>query len=75
MLRKLTATGSVQEKGIEVLLMSERVDEWAMNFVHEFDGTPLQNVSKGAVDLGDLQDAEEKHLKLLLNSSNLWLKS
>lgn len=40
--------------------MSERVDEWAMNFVHEFDGTPLQNVSKGAVDLGDLQDAEEK---------------
>jgi molecular chaperone HtpG len=40
--------------------MSERVDEWAMNFVQEFDGTPLQNVSKGAVDLGDLQDAEEK---------------
>jgi HSP90 family molecular chaperone len=27
--------------------MSERVDEWAMNFVQEFDGTPLQNVSKG----------------------------
>ena len=49
-----------KKKGIEVLLMSERVDEWAMNFVHEFDGTALQNVSKGAVDLGDLQDAEEK---------------
>ncbi len=49
-----------KKKGIEVLLMSERVDEWAMNFVQEFDGTPLQNVSKGAVDLGDLQDAEEK---------------
>ncbi len=49
-----------KKKGIEVLLMSERVDEWAMNFVHEFDSTPLQNVSKGAVDLGDLQDAEEK---------------
>ncbi len=44
--------------------MADRVDDWAMNFVHEFDGTPLQNVSKGAVDLGDLQDAEEKkHLK------------
>ena len=42
------------------LLMTERVDEWAMEFVFEFDGTPLQNVSKGAVDLGDLQDAEEK---------------
>ncbi|MEQ1324537.1 molecular chaperone HtpG [Acinetobacter soli] len=49
-----------KKKGIEVLLMSERVDEWAMNFVHEFDGVALQNVSKGAVDLGDLQDAEEK---------------
>ncbi|WP_336943610.1 molecular chaperone HtpG [Acinetobacter modestus] len=49
-----------KKKGIEVLLMADRVDEWAMNFVFEFDGTPLQNVSKGAVDLGDLQDAEEK---------------
>ena len=49
-----------KKKGIEVLLMSERVDEWAMEFVHEFDGTPMQNVAKGAVDLGDLQDAEEK---------------
>ena len=49
-----------KKKGIEVILMTERVDEWAMNFVHEFDGTTLQNVSKGAVDLGDLQDAEEK---------------
>lgn len=49
-----------KKKGIDVLLMGDRVDEWAMEFVHEFDGTPLQNVSKGAVDLGDLQDAEEK---------------
>ncbi len=49
-----------KKKGIEVLLMSERVDEWAMEFVHEFDGTPMQNVAKGAVDLGELQDAEEK---------------
>ena len=31
-----------------------------MNFLHEFDGTPLQNIAKGAVDLGDLQDEEEK---------------
>ena len=49
-----------RKKDIEVLLMADRVDEWAMEFVHEFDGTPMQNVSKGAVDLGDLQDAEEK---------------
>lgn len=49
-----------KKKGIEVLLMADRVDEWSMEFVHEFDGTPMQNVAKGAVDLGDLQDAEEK---------------
>lgn len=49
-----------KKKGIEVILMADRVDEWAMNFVQEFDSTPMQNVSKGAVDLGDLQDAEEK---------------
>ena len=49
-----------KKKDIEVLLMADRVDEWAMEFVHEFDGVPMQNVSKGAVDLGDLQDAEEK---------------
>ena len=49
-----------KKKGIEVLLMSDRVDEWAMEFVNEFDGLAMQNVAKGAVDLGDLQDAEEK---------------
>lgn len=49
-----------KKKGIEVLLMSERVDEWAMEFVNDFDGVPMQNVAKGAVDLGDLQDADEK---------------
>ncbi|MFD1438202.1 molecular chaperone HtpG [Acinetobacter sp. ANC 4282] len=49
-----------KKKGIEVLLMADRVDEWAMEFVNEFDGIPMQNVAKGAVDLGDLQDAEEK---------------
>lgn len=49
-----------KKKGIEVILMTSRVDEWAMNFLTEFDGTPLQNIAKGAVDLGDLQDEEEK---------------
>ncbi|MHB1249033.1 MAG: molecular chaperone HtpG [Polaromonas sp.] len=49
-----------RKKGIEVLLMSDRVDEWALNYLHEFDGTPLQSVAKGAVDLGKLQDADEK---------------
>ncbi|PIT72435.1 molecular chaperone HtpG [Limnohabitans sp. B9-3] len=48
-----------RKKGIEVLLMTDRVDEWALNFVQEFDGTPLQSVAKGAVDLGSLQDEAE----------------
>ena len=49
-----------KKKGIEVLLMTDRVDEWALNYLHEFDGTPLQSVAKGAVDLGTLQDEGEK---------------
>ncbi|MGL4229903.1 MAG: molecular chaperone HtpG [Casimicrobium sp.] len=49
-----------KKKGIEVLLMTDRVDEWALSYLREFDGTPLQSVAKGAVDLGDLQDDEEK---------------
>jgi molecular chaperone HtpG len=49
-----------RKKGIEVLLMSDRVDEWALGFLNEFDGTPLQSVAKGAFDLGKLQDEEEK---------------
>lgn len=49
-----------KKKGIEVILMTARVDEWAMNFLHEFDGTPLQNIAKGAVDLGELTDENEK---------------
>ena len=49
-----------RKKGIEVLLMTDRVDEWALNFISEFDGTPLQSVAKGAVDLGQLLDESEK---------------
>ena len=49
-----------KKKGIEVLLMTDRVDEWALGFMQDFDGTPLQSVAKGAVDLGKLQDETEK---------------
>lgn len=49
-----------KKKGIEVLLMTDRVDEWALNYLNEFDDTPLQSVAKGAVDLGTLQDEAEK---------------
>jgi molecular chaperone HtpG len=49
-----------KKKGIEVLLMADRVDEWSLNYLYDFDGTPLQSVAKGAVDLGKLQDEAEK---------------
>ena len=49
-----------KKKGIEVLLMTDRVDEWALNYLNEFEDTPLQSVAKGAVDLGTLQDEAEK---------------
>ncbi|MEY2803916.1 MAG: hypothetical protein RL657_1252, partial [Pseudomonadota bacterium] len=49
-----------KKKGIEVLLMTDRVDEWALGFLNEFDGTPMQSVAKGAFDLGKLQDEAEK---------------
>ncbi len=49
-----------RKKGIEVLLMTDRVDEWALNFLDSFDETPMQSVAKGAVDLGSLQDEAEK---------------
>ncbi len=49
-----------RKKGIEVLLLTDRVDEWMLGHLHEFDGKPLQSVAKGAVDLGKLQDEAEK---------------
>ncbi len=49
-----------RKKGIEVLLLVDRVDEWMLSHLYEFDGKPLQSVAKGGVDLGKLQDEEEK---------------
>jgi molecular chaperone HtpG len=49
-----------RKKGIEVLLMYDRVDEWVASHLMEFDGKPLQSVMKGELDLGDLADEAEK---------------
>lgn len=49
-----------RKKGIEVLLLSERVDEWLMSHMMEFDGTQLQDVAKGALDLGEVEGEAEK---------------
>ena len=51
-----------RKKGIEVLLLVDRVDEWMLAHLYEFDGKPLANVTRGGVDLGNLQDEEEKKL-------------
>ncbi|TAK91736.1 MAG: molecular chaperone HtpG [Burkholderiaceae bacterium] len=49
-----------RKKGIEVLLLIDRVDEWALSFLTEFDGKPLMSVTKGGLDLGALADEAEK---------------
>ncbi len=49
-----------RKKGIEVLLLVDRVDEWMLSHLYELEGKPLQSVAKGSVDLGKLQDEAEK---------------
>ncbi|MDH5633273.1 MAG: molecular chaperone HtpG [Gammaproteobacteria bacterium] len=49
-----------RKKEIEVLLLADRVDEWMLSGLNEFDGKPLQSVTKGELDLGDLEDTDEK---------------
>ena len=49
-----------RKKGIEVLLLSDRVDEWVVSHLTEFDGKALVSVARGGLDLGDLEDAAEK---------------
>ena len=49
-----------KKKDIEVLLLTDRIDEWLVNHLMEFDGKMLQDVAKGSLDLGALEDSEEK---------------
>ncbi len=49
-----------RKKGVEVLLLSDRVDEWLVSHLHEYQGKHLQSVTKGKLDLGDLADKEDK---------------
>jgi molecular chaperone HtpG len=50
----------LRKKGIEVLLMWERIDEWLMNHLSEFDGKKLVSVTSGDLELGDLEDEESR---------------
>ena len=49
-----------RKKGLEVILFHDRIDEWLVSHLAEFDGKQFQDVAKGELDLGDLQDTEEK---------------
>ena len=49
-----------RKKGVEVLLLSERVDEWVMSHLTEFDDKKFQSISQGELDLGDLEDEKSK---------------
>ncbi|NVZ10903.1 molecular chaperone HtpG [Allochromatium humboldtianum] len=52
-----------RKKGVEVLLLSDRVDEWLVSHLHEYKGKSLQSVAKGDLDLGELADKEEQEAK------------
>ena len=62
-----------KKKGIEVLLLSDRVDEWLTSHLAEFDGKKLQSVAKGELDLGE-DEASEKELEKKAKSSEKLLK-
>ncbi len=52
-----------RKKGIEVLLLTDRVDEWLMSHMHEFEGKQFVDVGRGDLDLGSLDDEEDKKAK------------
>ncbi len=49
-----------RKKGIEVILMHDRIDEWLTSYLNEFDSKPLQDITRGELNLGKLEDSEEK---------------
>ncbi|TVP12732.1 molecular chaperone HtpG [Shewanella sp. KCT] len=60
----------LRKKGIEVLLMSERIDEWLINHLTEFDGKQLHSVTRGDLELGELEDAAEKEAQEKLETES-----
>ena len=66
-----------RKKGIEVLLMSDRIDEWAMGYFTEFDGKKLASIAKGELDLDKLRRAELPELAKLrmgqMHATNEWV--
>jgi len=59
-----------RKKGVEVLLLVDRVDEWLVSHLTEYKGKQLQSVAKGQLDLGELEDKEEKEEQEKANEAN-----
>lgn len=60
----------LRSKGIEVLLLSDRVDEWLVDHLREFDSKPLRNVARGELDIGGVQSDEEKQQRETLSKEH-----
>jgi molecular chaperone HtpG len=60
----------LRSKGVEVLLLSDRVDEWLVDHLREFDGKPLRNVARGELDIGAVQSDEEKQQRETLSKEH-----
>jgi molecular chaperone HtpG len=60
----------LRSKGIEVLLLSDRVDEWLVDHLREFDGKQLRNVARGELDIGAIQSDEEKQQQEALSKEH-----
>ncbi|MFT3907148.1 MAG: molecular chaperone HtpG [Steroidobacteraceae bacterium] len=60
----------LRAKGVEVLLMADRVDEWAMGFLTEFDGKPFKDVARGDLELGALADESDRKAAELVDTAS-----
>jgi molecular chaperone HtpG len=60
----------LRSKGVEVLLLSDRVDEWLVDHLREFDGKPLRNVARGELDIGAVQSDAEKQQRETLSQEH-----
>jgi len=59
-----------RKKGIEVLLLTDRIDEWLMGYLQDFDGTEFADVARGGLDLGDIESPEEKESQVKANDEH-----
>ena len=59
-----------RKKGIEVLLMSDRIDEWLMGYLREFDGKQFVDIARGDLDLGEIESEEDKEAEKKANDEH-----